>query len=264
MQNIPFNMNDYNPEKLHELFGMKKQFIGYLNILGFAEKVNKEDKHLDLQLLHTINDIITQIKLVLPTLKNTDNPIKMKVFSDNFLFCTDNDYYALFALISLLQSSFVTCDLFIRGSLYYGELVFNNEFVYGKGLIEAYKIENEIAIFPRIIVDDTFLTGAHEIVNQLSREKLAYDTFLESLSDGYCIDFENNKYVNYLAIMEGYILDGSSNYDFRELLQTHATNIKRGLQSKNKRNIQKYQWCRKYHNEICQNYHHNDLHIDFS
>ena len=263
MFDIQFNSNDYDPENLPELFGMRKQFIAYLDIVGFEEKVNKGNASVDLKLLYSINDIINHSKEIIPIIKNTDKEIKMKVFSDNFLFCTENDYFALLGLVSLLQSSFIECDLFIRGSLYYGELTYNDDFVYGKGLLEAYKIENEISIFPRVIIDDTFFSGAHEEINKLSPRELSYEEFLESLNDYYCTDFDTNKYINYLGIMENYFIDGQMKYNFRELLQNHAANIRIGLKSESKRVLQKYQWCRNYHNEICKKYQYNDLQIEY-
>jgi len=263
MLDIPFIEDDYNHKKLQELFGMKKHFIAYFDILGFAEIVNQENKFMDLKVLHTINDIIKNTKKVIPILRNTENTLKMKVFSDNFLICTENDYIALISLVSCLQSSFISCDLFIRGSLYYGDLVCNDDFVYGKGLIDAYKIESEISIFPRIVIDDTFFKGAHSYVNITCKRELSDDELLESFNEFYCIDFDTNKYINYLGVMDNFIIDKSTKYGFYELLKDHAKNIRVGLQSKNKRKLQKYQWCRKYHNEICKKYQHDDLHIEF-
>jgi len=263
LPNIIFNVSDYDPENLPELFGMKKQFIAYLDIIGFEEKINLRDTRMDLKLLHSINDIINHSKSIIPLIKNTDKEIQMKVFSDNFLFCTEDDYFALLGLISLIQSSFIECDLFIRGSLCYGDLSYNNDFVYGKGLLEAYKLESEIAIFPRVIIDDTFLIEAHNKYVLLNPRDVSYDSFIENMIDYFCTDFDNNKFLNYLGIMGNYIIEGISQYSFRDLLQKHSENIRQGLQSTNKRILQKYHWCRKYHNEICEKNHHNDLQVNF-
>jgi hypothetical protein len=256
---------EYNPDNLRELFGMKKYFIAYFDILGFENFINQDDKYKDLKLLYTINDIIANSRMMASYFTKADNlkEIKLKVFSDNFLYCTEENYLALISLVSCLQSAFITCNLIIRGSLCYGDLVFNNEFLYGKGLINAYKIESEIAIFPRIVIDESFFIGAQKMANQIYKKDLSRNELLDTLDNFFCTDFDNNKFINYLGAVDNLTIDKTSgSYGFIEVLKDHAITIKNGLLSSDKKVLQKYQWCKTYHNKICKQYQHDALFID--
>jgi hypothetical protein len=160
-------------------------------------------------------------------------------------------------LIARLQTSFIPLNIFIRGSLSYGRIVFDNNFLYGKGLIDAYKIESEIAIYPRIIIDDSFFTGATLVESDRYSYDVSVNQILLSLKNCYSIDFDSNKFIDYLG-MKKYTEDNTKEtydkYPFIDLIKDNARNISYNIQTENKRIKQKYQWCRNYHNAICERY----------
>jgi hypothetical protein len=240
-------------------FEIKNYFIAYFDILGFENMVSQDNKKKDLILLTMINDCISNSKEVITLFNKTGNKtdIKFKVFSDNFVFCTEKDYTSLLSMIAILQSTFLPYNIFIRGTLSYGKIYFNEEFIYGKGLIEAYKIESEIAIYPRIIIDDTFISGASKILTSKWKKKVSLELTLKSLNKNYCVDFDNNLFIDYLGVLK-YLEDETgqpcNGYSFFEMLDIHARNICYNLQNSDKRIIQKYQWCKNYHNYTCTKY----------
>jgi hypothetical protein len=240
-------------------FDVKDYFIAYFDILGFEKMVNQNNKKKDLLLLTMINECIANSKEVISLFNETGNKvdIKFKVFSDNFIFCTEKDYISLLSMVSIIQSSFLLYNIFIRGSLSYGKMFFDEEFIYGKGLIEAYKIESEIAIFPRLIIDNTFITGASKILTLKWKKEVSFELTLESLKNIYCVDFDNNLFIDYLGMIkyrEDETGQASKGCSFLEILDIHARNICYNLQTENKRIEQKYQWCKNYHNYICTKY----------
>jgi hypothetical protein len=241
------------------IFEIKQYFIAYFDILGFEKKVNQEDEKKNLILLTTINDCIANSKEVISLFYDTGSKvdIRVKVFSDNFVYCTENDYISLLCMIATLQCTFLPYNIFIRGALSYGKIFISDEFIYGKGLIDAYKIESEIAIFPRLIIDDSFITGASKVETLKRNKEVSFELILESLKNNYCVDFDNNLFIDYLGMMK-YFEDetgrASKGYSFNELLDIHARNICYNLQTDDKRIEQKYQWCKNYHNFICTKY----------
>jgi hypothetical protein len=72
-------------------FDIKKYFIAYFDILGFEKMVDKEDNNKNLILLTSIFDCITNSNDVISLFNETESKtdIKLKVFSDNFFYCTD-------------------------------------------------------------------------------------------------------------------------------------------------------------------------------
>ncbi len=47
--------------------------------------------------------------------------------------------------------------LLIRGALSFGELLHIDDIVFGEALVDAYRLESEVAINPRVVVSDTVL-----------------------------------------------------------------------------------------------------------
>ena len=90
------------------------------------------------------------------------------------------------------QAELVRHGLFVRGGIATGPLWMNTNFVYGSGLIDAYKLEHEHAIYPRIIVSSHFVDIGKTLVGQLrSAESEAWlDNFLIHGRDGqYFINY---------------------------------------------------------------------------
>jgi len=139
-------------------------------------------------------------------------------------------------------------NIFVRGSLCYDDLYFSKEFLLGRGIIKAHKIESELAIYPRIIVDNSFLEGAKSVSS--GREDEIFEWyFSEDETDGFC-------HFDYLKAEHNYSTrDGN---DTQRILEKHRdliiSNINKYNNEKDMRIFQKYQWCKKYHNNFCKNY----------
>ena len=67
-----------------------------------------------------------------------------------------------------LKYSFLT-----RGGITVENLFLNQNFIYGKALSIAYKIESNISIFPRIVIDNNYVNEF--IQNNMIREYLKKD-----------------------------------------------------------------------------------------
>jgi len=90
------------------------------------------------------------------------------------------------------QAELVRHGLFVRGGIATGPLWMDTNFVYGSGLIDAYKLEHEHAIYPRIIVSSHFVDIGKTLVGQLrSADSEAWlDNFLIHGRDGqYFINY---------------------------------------------------------------------------
>jgi len=139
--------------------------IAYFDILGYENIVNNLQESEEQELITEINKIIIKLYKIKKILKTGFN-IKTYCFSDNFLISIkiDNkkiileEFYFLVELLQEIQYEIViNHGLFIRGGLVKGQLYTGKNFVFGKGLIQVYKIEKEMAIFPRIVVDKKLL-----------------------------------------------------------------------------------------------------------
>ena len=141
----------------------RQSLISYIDILGFSE------------LIEGSKDNSSEVKRILEILKSAQkdlsiNPsgfpsVSKEFKSENFSDLTvrarfidkTNEIETAFQeidLIGLLQFGLILENqLLIRGGICTGDLYFDQEIVFGPGLIKAYRLESEFAIYPRIVVD---------------------------------------------------------------------------------------------------------------
>lgn len=144
-----------------ESISEKKHIVAYLDILGAKNKI----KNGDVEFLNQLNNIyiaaISNSTKVNNANHNENLPdIKQQIFSDNIVFAQEiKDGYTVYQVFNFvlfisayLHQALVT-GLLIRGGITVGDLYIDSNFVLGKALIRAYKLESEVAIFPRVVLD---------------------------------------------------------------------------------------------------------------
>ena len=230
---------------------IKNYFIAYFDILGYENMVKNDNK----KLLEMISQVIELSESVKAAIEEQSAAFNMKVFSDNFLFCTENEYTGLSVFVSALQAILTTNNIFVKGALCYGEMCYDEKFVYGKGLIDIYKLESEVAIFPRIILDSSYISAAAKIETQTLGTTVTFNKMKEHLPF-HQTDFDNNIYLDYLVALEDLAkysknITKDNNHSFDVYLKMHQDNIKENLKTKDRRILQKYEWCKTYHNKFC-------------
>lgn len=163
----------------------KDYYLAYFDILGY--KSFFESKDFDVaSFFETVNSALNDVKKginIESSLNHVD--IKYRVYSDNFLFYiedNDNEHQALITLsrlVSLIQKRLLEkYSLLIRGGITKGDFRFNEELIFGKGLIDVYTLESTKAIYPRVIFsNDPF---AKDTLDSLKNEGL-----IEKDEDGY-------------------------------------------------------------------------------
>lgn len=237
-------------------------FIAYFDILGYEIKMEHDGE----QLVQTIAQCIEVSHKLLNIVNDNFDSLNKRSFSDNFIFWS-NRYEPLLNIVGHLQREFIRNGIFIRGSLCFGNIGATDEFVYGTGLIKAHKIENELAIYPRVIIDDSF-------INNMRVSEFDFINPNKYLQDYYFVDLDGYKYLDYLKIWWKFSKNGlrdigvrfgdtvksmgktgESKTQFRDLLCEHREQILSNLHDAKKRNNrrieQKFQWCANYHNRIC-------------
>src|ERR1035437_1416521 len=137
-----------------------KSFCAYFDILGFREKIKKNE----------ITFFEKYMAVLEKELKNIDDEnnldggkksFELKVFTDNFVLGHpwDDEYGefelgVIFTAVANIQFSFAVSDVFIRGAITMSDLYMDENIVLGQAIIDAYDLEIEKAIYPRIILSD--------------------------------------------------------------------------------------------------------------
>lgn len=150
---------------------IKEYYIAYFDLLGYKEFFRNHPNEVETFLQdiykaisHTM-DYIQQVNSSPVAADIGKLSIRTKTFSDNILLCLETTsteveyprFLAFLAVVADIQRNFILkYGLFLRGGITIGGLSFNDDFVFGQGLIDAVALE-ETAIYPRIVLRKTVL-----------------------------------------------------------------------------------------------------------
>lgn len=150
---------------------IKEYYIAYFDILGYKKFFqNNPDKIADfLQIIHAAvyntQNYIQEISSSFIGGNWGKLFIRTKVFSDNILLCLETDispieyprFLAFLTIVANIQRNYILqYGLFLRGGVTIGKLSFNDDYIFGQGIIDAVELE-ETAKYPRIIIGKTVL-----------------------------------------------------------------------------------------------------------
>lgn len=270
------NVDDSEQKELEE-----KQIdccVAYIDILGFKEMV-MQDSHLPVLALRFIKKFINIFyNSNNEKYKNDDidDDIipKATMFSDSIVISqsiNEVDFPLFIELIAELQYGLFVKGILIRGGISYGKLYHDENYLFGKGLINAYLFESKYADYPRILVDTDLINEIHKIDYQKFEQswndyiiiegKSHYLKRVDNDEDDYSFyvnkDFDNHMFINYFfkIIEYGFMMfDSEKNLIELEKLRTEPElmNVKKiietGLKTKDHRVLAKYEWLRKLYN----------------
>lgn len=162
-------------------------------------------------------------------------------------------FHELIDLIHI-QSELINKGVLIRGAVTAGYAFYEKDLFYGKGIIDAYLLENGIAKNPRIIVHKELIEAIKKIPLLKAKHHDAKDEeekvrkLLKEDKDGWL-------FVDYLKIMQE---ETECVYDYKVFLAKHREIINKGLLSKNDKTRKKYRWLKKYHNNLVKQFNKRD------
>ncbi len=278
---------------MNEDYKVEKHAICYFDVLGYKQALQKLGEN---RYIHYMVCVMDTVETVLKS--NDMIPFEYHIFSDNVIVFvplkdglneTITAVSELIKCVSILQRNLIgQYGIFIRGCITLGDLYYDGRFVFGSGLIKAYSMENEIALYPRLVLDEECAKLCHDIGGPVW--EITKSTYVRRDVDGYyfvgylyslCQNRANNEdecmatlHVDPMDTSE-YIhlpdpfshLDFSSNKRVQCLfkkyrsksshtelyyLLLHKINIERNIAiATDEKTIKKYTWCKNYHNQVC-------------
>ena len=212
---------------------MKNKFenytVAYIDFLGTKEKINTND----IECLKTIEKIFKETNdLFKKNSKFIHNSIKTKIFSDNILMFSKgiNGLFDVATYSAVFQIRALINGLIVRGGISFGSFYESKTFVFGKALCDAVVLEEEIAVFPRIILD-----------KKINDEELKKYVCVKDSDGYYYIDF-----YSYYPTVEF----NTDTNDMCKKLKKQIIDLK--SKNNNVKYIQKYDWLINYHNKYCE------------
>lgn len=231
----------------------KESYVAFLDVLGFKNMVMKKKNQKLTTYFQEVNKVIKDLKNIEPK-KN----IGYIVISDSIILTLEKDnnitrnkfiLRQLCIAVRRIQKKLALNNIWLRGAISSGKTYFdqdNNQIV-GPAYINAYQLEEELAIYPRVILDNRIINdlnfdSSDEFIKEINYEKS------ENESNVALYDWNKNEFITNHSIEQDvlffidYLYDViNSNEEFRKIYN----NIKENLYSSTKIS-KKYRWVTNY------------------
>lgn len=238
-------------------------FTTFFDILGFKELIKNNDMHEMKKIVDAFYD--TSKRIQTPENDNKTYKVSSVYFSDSVVRAgilpeeTDEDNFCEAFLselcdISCIQLELLKIGVLIRGGISYGQIYLDCEdsVVFGPSLVESYKLESELAIFPRIIVSPQIIDTLEEYIE--TEHKNTVFNIMKCLT----LDKDGLFFVDYMKqsmSMQYYLDEHKRNKVERNVfyddMMAHKKIICENSCKKNNLGVQqKYSWLTSYHNDI--------------
>lgn len=177
----------------------KPSYVAFLDILGFKEFVKshgfKQIKEIFDRI--TIDEKTAPIAMTRAT--NDDDGVltrynrairqcRIRIMSDSIVIAAPSKFKESLAVVldacNDIQEALYECTepIFLRGAVAEGDFYISNDVMFGQGLVDAYLAQENISIYPRIIVSEDVLRSGIPSVDDLGAS--GYGGFSKD-SDGY-------------------------------------------------------------------------------
>lgn len=161
---------------------------------------------------------------------------KIKIFSDNIALAVvvgDGELHKMAQLIiaaAAFQLSFLAQGILLRGGVTYGDFFIDEIMVSGNGLLDAYELESEKAVSPKIIIGDVFAEDFKDSLSPHLRDLIANDN-----EDGkYFINFASKSFFK-------------DENDRKKIINEFLNDIQEKLKKENDEEIiNKLEWLEQY------------------
>lgn len=228
-----------------------ERFVAFIDILGFSDVINKTtDSFAEYKKIKKVLDEIVGIW--------KDNYYgdvarygvfrDVTVFSDSIVisYPLKNSiggglFHILVDLVHLCIH-FLAKDIFIRGGVAYGKVYHDERICFGPAMISAYKLENEMAIFPRIIVDGLALKKGIQFPGIANTPEMEGEYIANLLMR----DNDSLLYLDYLSQVQEF----NDIYSYKEFIIRVKEYLEKHLSLNYSIKVrQKYLWFANYYNE---------------
>ncbi len=176
----------------------EKRIVLFMDILGFKQLVTASQN--DVQQVSSIRHILKYINIRVKKFPQFFPSAVISQFSDSlvisFKYGKRGISLSLLQSLQQLQKDLITkYNLIVRGGMTIGNLYHTKKFIFGPAMNEAYKLESDIAIYPRIILSEELKKHIADFPDEV------FDRY-EEVSESYirnCLrrDSDNIFYIDY-------------------------------------------------------------------
>lgn len=236
------------PARKDEVKKYSKKIIAFLDILGITALIGQHinnDEHKAIYKIEKIRKIVEDSTKIAKETKdiNLDDFYYLQI-SDSFVFvCDPKNVVPLIELLSTIQVRIITeCQFLLRGAITIGDAIVEEfaKYIVGPAYIQAYKLQDNDAIYPRIIVDKS-------VTQAIRKESTSIKSYLYR-------DIDKEFFVDYIKV---YMTKESlTKRDVKVILNREGVltylidNFNKNYQDEKHNISQKYGWTIQYYRKI--------------
>lgn len=137
---------------------LKQYLVAFIDLLGFSSMVahdcetpNGEQKYIE-----SLYDCHMETR----GLKVEHPDLQLIQFSDSVVFALPysiDNYISIVSMISDYQYNLLKKGILCRGGVSYGKHFFTEDFLFSNGMIEAYRLESQVALSPRVVISNDLI-----------------------------------------------------------------------------------------------------------
>lgn len=162
-----------------------EHIVAFIDILGASKKI-KQNASESLNTVHFVyEESLRKAEIIYSAEEVAGIKPIIKIWSDNIVVAVPiiegNYYSALFSIIVLstvIQSEFLAHNYLVRGGISVGDFFSDEVMTWGNALLDSYKLESNIAIYPRIVIHPTVFQKANIAEMEIKRTKRDFDGML--------------------------------------------------------------------------------------
>jgi hypothetical protein len=235
-------------------FDYEEHFVAFIDFLGFADAIDSADEDARTKLLTLLVALSkVQSEFLVETRATPDGTAtevapNITTFSDNIVisypleklrakgYYSDTETPAFILdgfskLLSWLAIAALRLGFLIRGGATIGKLFHSGGVVYGEGMVEAYRIESGISVYPRVVLS----------ANVIARQNWAQSPRILTDTDGLKhVDYFKDLFLSPVETPQG--RSPSPKQLFDDACGTISSSLERLRSAKNQRAYAKWVW----------------------
>lgn len=242
--------NSTNPKLLNSIVCFT-DILGFSNLVAQTNNISQGNK--------LLKDLHGVLNTQYSSMREMNPNGQFKTFTDNIILAypiseaNDGGEMATGGILMSFieyQLNMVLKEYFVRGGIsndfYYGD----SDFAYGPALIEAYSLESNIAIYPRIILSEAMVDLIAKQLNYYAEDIFApqYHHVMK--------DEDNKCFLNYLVLLHEIYEEDEDCQSYIQKIHEHKQIVESKLcMFKGESKLySKYEWVAQYHNYYCKEY----------
>lgn len=132
---------------------LKSYIVAFIDLLGFSSMVSHDSEAPKGTLKYI--DALYESHAETKGLKNEFPDLQLIQFSDSVILALPysvENYVTMIRIIADYQYGLLSKGILCRGGVSYGKHFYHDDFLFSKGMIDAYALESNVAISPRVVV----------------------------------------------------------------------------------------------------------------